>query len=121
MAHFDDSVAYLEDSDFTQDGNFMNGPMDMPVVVLIMTSWCGYCKQFKPTFQEFAHKVRGKVMPAVIQADSQSPSEQKLGKRIKEIIPGFRGFPTVALFMNGKFVKTMDNERSMKGLMEFIK
>lgn len=118
-----DSVAYLEDSDFDQSGALINPtiPKNIPTVVFIQASWCPHCQHAKPTFQEFAIRMKGKVFSATIQADGERDSEKALGKRVKQIKPGFRGFPDYVLFVNGKRVNKEISGRNMSDLMEFAK
>lgn len=121
MSNFDYPVAYLEDSDFTKEGELSNKeiPTDMPVVVMLQSSWCGHCKKAKPAFQEFANKMQGKVFCATIQADGDRQSEKDLGKRLKTLKPSFIGFPDYLLIKNGKISDKNTNGREVDDLIEF--
>lgn len=116
-------VAYLEDMDFDQNGNLINPEIkDKVVVILIFASWCGYCKKFKPDYQEFANKMKGSnVFVAAIQDDGERETEKRLMKKIKTIKPDFRGFPDIVLYKNGRRVNKDLQDRSVKGLVEFVK
>jgi hypothetical protein len=48
-------------------------------------------------------------------------SERSLVSRIKEIIPDFRGFPTIVMFKGGKLVKTYQGERKAEALLKVLK
>jgi thiol-disulfide isomerase/thioredoxin len=121
MDNFNENVMYLEDEDFDANGKLLK-PHDKPVVVMIMASWCGYCKKMKPEFQKFADMVNNKdCYCAVIQSDGATDGEKALGKRAGSFIPGFRGFPTIVKFKDGKYVGTMDGERTVEGLKKFVK
>ena len=63
---------------------------DKPVVIMISGNFCGYCKAFKPEFQNFADMVNGNdVYAATIVIDEQ----QKLGDQIKNFVPNFMPHP----------------------------
>lgn len=114
-------VAYLEDQDFDSKGNLIAPiPAGQPVVVMIQASWCPHCTHAKPAFQEFANKNKGKVFCATIQSDGDRPSEKKLGERIKDIIPSFRGFPEYVLYIDGKRVAKEIKGRGVSDLEAFV-
>jgi len=121
MSDFEFPVAYLEDSDFTKDGKLSNKdiPSDLPVVVMMQSSWCGHCKKAKPAFQEFANKMQGKVFCATIQADGDRQSEKDLGNRLKTIKSDFIGFPTYVLIKDGIVSDKKINGREVTDLIEF--
>ena len=114
-------IMYLDDNDFR--GVQLALPNDMqnqkPVIIMLQTSWCPHCTSAKPAFQEFADKYQNQVICATIQADGDTEEEKKLGKRIKEIDPSFRGFPGYCLFINGKRVDKQLKSRTVQGLIEF--
>src|SRR5690348_11008196 len=101
MEYFKENIAYLEDSDF--NGNQLLYDPGTPVVIMVSANFCNYCKQMKPTFQNFADQTKGKIFCATIQADGKLPSEQALSKKIKQLVPDFKGFPTVIAYKQGKF------------------
>jgi thiol-disulfide isomerase/thioredoxin len=109
-------VAYLEDSDFDQQGNLLHKGL---AVVMIQASFCGYCNMAKPAFQEFANKTKGKVFCATIHGDSNKPSVKALMARIKTIKPDFRGYPDYILYMNGKRLDKQIGGRDLGDLYRF--
>ena len=117
------NVAYLEDSDFDQNGNIINPEilsMKMPVVVMMQASWCPHCKSATPAFDEFAGLSQGKVFSATIQSDGDRESEKALGKRIKETIKSnFRGFPDYLVYIDGKPVNKEISGRTVEDLKKF--
>lgn len=121
MEDFNRNVAYLEDHDLDEKGNLIckDIPRDMPVVIFINAAFCGYCRQAHPAFQEFADKMKGKVFCLSLQADGSKDSEKALGKRIRNIIPGFAGFPHYCLYYNGKLVDKEIKGRGVEDLIEF--
>jgi len=114
-------IMYLDDNDFR--GVQLVLPNDMqnqkPVIIMLQTSWCPHCTSAKPAFQQFADKYQNQVICATIQADGDTEEEKKLGKRIKEINPNFRGFTDYCLFVNGKRTDKQLKSRSVQGLIEF--
>jgi thiol-disulfide isomerase/thioredoxin len=114
-------VMYLDDTDFKGTTLVLpdNAQNDKPVVVMLQTSWCPHCTTAKPAFQQFADENQGKIICATIQADGEKPEEKALGNKVKEIIPGFRGFPDYCLFVKGKRVDKQIKNRSVQDLVEF--
>ena len=112
-------VWYLEDKDINSKGELVVFP-DKNVVVMLQTSWCPHCTNAKPAFQQFAEQYQDQIICATIQADGDTEEEKKLGKRIKQILPSFQGFPDYCLFVNGKLDKTKKiKSRDVAGLVEF--
>ena len=120
--YFDKPVAYLEIQDFNKNtGSLTNNkiPKNIPVVIMIQSSWCGHCKTAKPEFQSFANATKGKVFCATIQVDGQRKSEKELGKIVKTLKPSFRGFPDYLLYVNGKRIDREITGRGVKDLRDF--
>lgn len=114
-------VHYLESSDFYNDGtlNIPNIPSNMPVVVVIMADFCGFCTMAKPALQEFADEHQGEVFVATIKGDSKKPSEVELKNKLREFFPDFRGYPYYALYKNGRKVDKQIRGRDKRSLEEF--
>ena len=120
MKYLNTPIVYLEDQDFSSDGRLIADlPKDKPVVVMIQSTWCGYCTGSKPDFQKFADSHKGEVICATIQADGETEGEKKLSERISKLVPNFRGFPEYALYQNGKYQQKELKDRSVNGLKEF--
>jgi thiol-disulfide isomerase/thioredoxin len=121
MPHLEKPVAYLTIEDFDDQGNLVNPqiPTDRPVVVFIQAGFCGHCTQAKPAYQQFADANVGKVFAATIQADGDQPGEKEVGQILNKIDPGFRGFPSYALFYQGKRVPRDIKGRSVEHLTQF--
>ena len=116
MDRFNQNVAYLDSSDFTSDGK-LKAKSDKPVVVMVMATWCGFCKKAKPMFQELANKLNNKkAYFAVIQHED----DPNLDKMVNSIIPNFSGFPTIVKFVNGKYIATHNGARTVEALEQFI-
>lgn len=123
MKYLNRPVAYLENDDIGSDGGLKNPdiPTNIPVIIMLQSSWCPHCTTAKPAFQQFANENNGKVFCATIQADGDRQSEKELGKRISSIKKGFRGFPDYLLYKNGKLTPHNIKGRSVKDLEEFSK
>lgn len=115
------NVGYLEDDDVNQKGILVNPEinMNLPSVLFIYATWCGYCKQSLPDVQKFADENIGKVNVLAIQADDPRPTVKALSSRIKTTYPEFKGFPTFVKYSGAKPVKKQLQDRSVKGLEEF--
>ena len=120
---FNQRIGYLENFDFYNNGKLKNPILlrkKIPIVVMVQASWCGYCKESKPVFQEYANKTNSnQVFCATIHADGERQSERDLGERIKTVITDFEGFPHYALYMNGVLVNKEIKGRSIEDLGEF--
>lgn len=123
------NVYYLEEEDISPDGEIVGfkslGGKNKPVFSMIYAGWCPHCVTLKPEFQKLSDEIRKMGEPvyiAAIQQDGKvSQSQANLGKNIKQVIPGFRGFPTLMLYKDGKPVKSYEGERTFNGMMKFIK
>lgn len=113
---FTESVKYLENEDLSPDGKLMFDP-NKPVIIMIMGSFCGWCKKAQPEFQKFADSANH-VFSACILIDG-NPSEKKLGQRLSSFIPNYQGVPMFVAFKNGKFYKEHTGQRTAKALVEF--
>ena len=88
------NVAYLEDSDFTQEGKLL---IDEPVICLIYANWCPPCIAFKPEFYKFAEM--SPIAVACIEMDGHLPGQKELTDRVNFIVPELQGTPTVVVFV----------------------
>ena len=119
------NIAYLELSDFDNDGNLVNPqiPKNIPVIIMLQASWCGHCVHVKPAFQEMADdpKNKGKIFAATIQGDEpkQKDIAQKFLKGAFKSIPEVQGFPTFIGYKNGRFVKFCEGKRSKENWEQF--
>jgi thiol-disulfide isomerase/thioredoxin len=115
-------ILHLEDQDFTSDGklNLQGELSGKPVIVMVFATWCGPCRSTKPHYAELFKELNGKdVIIACINGSGETTldSEQKLMKRIKNIIPDFRGFPHIAIFDDeGEYVDSHNGPRTTQAL-----
>ena len=113
-----ENVGYLEIEDFTPDGNLKSYVCSgRPVVIMGQGNFCGYCKQAKPSFAEFAKN--GHVGACTIVSDG-GESEKPCAKFFRKWDPSHRGVPAYFGFnKHGKFVKIHTGGRDTKSLIEF--
>lgn len=116
-------ILHLEDQDFDQEGtlNLPEQYRGKPAMVMVFATWCGPCRSTKPQYSElFNENGHDDVVIACINGSGKSTleSEQKLMKRIKDIIPDFRGFPHIAIFdEDGKYVAAHEGPRTKESMM----
>jgi thioredoxin 1 len=113
------NVGYLEDKDFTGDTLDIKGL----VIVFIFANWCSHCRNAHPQYQAFADSIKNdkNITVACIDTTGERQSEKNLAGIIKNIIPGFKGFPTICIFKNGKFVENLNGPRTKEGFYSFSK
>ena len=115
---------YLDDSDFSRDGRLMAGTQGKCKIVALVAGWCGHCKAMKPALQEFFDQ-EGRVDCFVHEhngGENGSASEKALTARLSDVVPGFRGFPTLAMFgPDGRFMGNSDGYgRDAAGLSKWV-
>lgn len=125
-------IYHLEDHDVSPDGRIQSLPSDQGKygLILVFAYWCHNCTGIKPEFvkllPQVSHRVRlyaingtGKKLDESLHSNE---SEVALMKRLNQIHPSFRGFPTVLLCDdNGKVVKEFDGQRDAPSMMRFLK
>jgi len=138
-----DGILYLEDEDFDRNNKLIVSPEDKGKthVVMIFANWCGPCKATKEPYSKLLKNVdQSKVRVACINltGEEKGPYKNRDGelnirRRIDEIVPGFRGFPTIVLFDGegnvvredesaptpAKPVKMYKGDRSVEDLAKF--
>lgn len=122
MEYLTPPVAYLESTDFDEEGNLMNNHLlssNLPVFIMIQAVFCGHCTRAKPWFQEFAEKNVGKVICCSIQGDSDMKSVKELSNRIPKICPDFVGFPSYVVFNKGQMT-TYKQGRKTEDLQKYL-
>lgn len=122
-------IAFLEDIDFDSNNVFSlsaQTPKKIYVVALV-ASWCGPCKKFMPEYKKVAAEMSGNsdiVFCFINCSGKEGPgirkSEINLSKKAKDIVPGFRGFPTMCIFKAGKFSEMYQGNRTASDIKEFV-
>jgi len=122
MEYLTPPVAYLDSSDFNEEGNLINSQIlstNQPVFVMIQAVFCGHCTRAKPWFQEFAEKNIGKVICCSIQGDSDMKSVKELTSMLNKICSEFVGYPTYVVFNKNKKIKYTGG-RKTEDLQSFL-
>lgn len=83
----------------------------MMMLILGYADWCGHCKQFKPTWDEFKNKYQKVIDIREVNADKQ----QNVMKQLE-----IKGFPTVLLLKDGQRHE-YSGPRTVDGLEKFVK
>jgi len=83
-------------------------------LILFYANWCGACKQFKPTWNEF--KKNNKLNIDIIDIDCDQKENEGLCKS-QNIV----GYPTVIYYNSkGDKIQEFDMERTVDGLKKFV-
>jgi thiol-disulfide isomerase/thioredoxin len=116
---------YLEPNDLDMDNKMIKIPnslKDKLMLIMIKAKWCGHCNNTNPKFIEAAKKSLKNDKDVLfcfadVTADFGSDKTQNLPSKFFD---GFRGYPHLVLFKNGKEVAKYDGNRSPESLLEFI-
>lgn len=112
-------IAYLERTDFTDDGRLVERLNREPAFVMFQTSRCGHCSAAKPEFQRLAD--RGVVRCFTAQLDGERASERAIGDIVRTVYPGFRGYPSYALYPGyGRPMTPYDGPRDADSMQRFV-
>ncbi len=114
------NIHFLVPENF-KGATFIGNSEGKPVFLMVKAGFCGHCKKMEPAFQAVADQMDNQIFFAAIRADNGSAGEAELAKNIKTILPTFRGFPHMALFVNGKLVDDQPKGRSKEELTSFLK
>ena len=64
----------------------------LPIVVDVWAPWCGPCRAFAPTFEDFSVLCAGKIIFLKLNSDENQQTSGRLG---------IRGIPTIIIFNDG--------------------
>ena len=130
MDYMTKPVAFLETTDFDNNGIIINPniPSDMPVFIMIQANFCFHCKNAKPAYQQFADNFEGRIFCTSIQGDSQNPNVRDIFKsgKIYKICPQFVGYPSYVVQYQGNIIqynggrRQEDLESYSHQLLDFI-
>lgn len=81
--------------------------------VFFHATWCGHCKQFRPVYEQVANanKAKASFWAVVHDVLQQNPENGKVG---------IRGFPTVAVYINGTQADTLVGNQGADALQDFV-
>ena len=85
---------------------------DKPVMAFYSQNWCGYCKKFKPTWDQFQNQDNGVI---ILEIDCEKYPE--LAKKHK-----VTGFPTIKYHpggLNDTAAVEYNGDRSLQSLIDF--
>ena len=83
-------------------------------LVLFSAPWCGHCKDFKNTWDNFSKSVKAKysnVRTMMIQSDKYDT---------RTVTPEVFGYPTIRAYNNGQLVKEFEDRRTPDALHQFV-
>lgn len=84
-------------------------------LVFFGQEWCGWCKRLKPVYSEAADLLVERSLPGTLAAIDCGAVGDFCGKF------DIKGYPTVKFFKKGKFVSDFNRERTVEGILEFLK
>ncbi len=84
---------------------------DIPVLVDFWAEWCGPCRMFSPTVDEFAEENEGRVKVGKVNVDEQPDLAGRYG---------VMSIPTAILFKNGEIADTLVGVQPKTALEELI-
>ena len=120
MSFNNTNIIFLEDGDFINKKlSYKGKPTSGKWLVMVQSSYCGYCTKVKPDLIKFAQKYKN-ITCATLQTDG-SPKEQALAKKLPEIVgTEIQGVPCYLVFDNGVFVTMSSGAQTEKELVEFM-
>lgn len=94
-------------------------------VVLFYAPWCGYCKQFHPTYDQLAGDMKGKgihVLKIDMDKYGSDVRESKIGQERfgKPVSSGVQGYPTVLLFKKDGSTAKYSGPRTVSDMKKSI-
>ena len=115
---FDNTITYLQNSDFDESGKMITDVGNKRVAILIQSHQCGFCKPVKDCWQRIANEKfekDGDVLMCTIDAYENT----NLLRRINKFIPEFKGFPFITAYQNGILTDTYSGDRKYDSILKF--
>ena len=138
MKHLNYPIFYLDNEDIDSNGNLSHSdiPKNVPVLIMIQSPNCHWCKKAKPEYQKFANNygyylrsnpnyksLHDKYKDNLIQEVAfvtTIDSEDVDSSIFNKIDDSFQGFPHFIVYHNNKRY-TYTGDRTSNGLKKFIK
>lgn len=105
------------------ESNFKSKVIDVPsdsiALVEFFAPWCGHCKQLAPIYEQVAKTVHGdpdNYGERTIIAAVDATVHQSLAQTYQ-----IQGFPTIKLFVGGKFSQDYNGARDADSILRFVK
>lgn len=109
------SVVELTSNDFNgQNLKFIPGKS----IILYYATWCGYCTDFKPVYNEMA-KFYKDITFTQVDIDKNQEMISKNNKMLYTY--KVKSFPTIVLYKNGKYVRTFTQNRTQDNFAKALK
>ncbi|KAJ8917992.1 hypothetical protein NQ315_011445 [Exocentrus adspersus] len=105
----DPSILSLTDTNFKQQIK-----KNKAVMVMFYAPWCGHCRKMKPDYMAAAKELQAAGFQQCM-AMIDCTENPEIAEEYK-----ISGFPTVKLYVNGKYVKDYTGPRTVRDLKEFI-
>jgi len=86
-----------------------------PTLVLFYANWCGYCSEFKPTWEKIKTTLKGsspKIHVRQYEADENRDAFEN-----EEI----KSYPTIRLYCEKKLIEEYSGDRSEASVLKFVK
>lgn len=100
----------LNDETFEHETQAATGATTGDWFVMFYAPWCGHWNKLKPTWNELANELKGKINVAKVNCDESQSTADRF-----EV----RGYPTLLFFKRGKYYKYTEAERDVKSLANF--
>ena len=101
----------------------MEKSSDEYTLVLFYAPWCPHCTTYKPEFELLGESLKLgniKVNILTINMEDQAELNSDFKSRFIQGVGNIEGYPTVALFKNGKKLTEYNGERNKEGLSNFL-
>jgi len=96
---------------------------DKKFIVMVKADWCGHCQHASPEFEKAAEIMKNDNNVLFCYADitGDTAEEKEISKMAKDFFDGFRGFPNISVFKNGKEIKKHSGQRDAETFISLVK